>query len=393
MSFLLGVAIFVVALLASIMLHEAGHFTTAKLFGMKATQFFVGFGRTIWSRQKGETEYGVKAIPAGGFVKIVGMTDLEDVDPADEARSFRRQPGWQRIIVLAAGSFMHFVLALVLLFIIAAGIGLETAGGGTSVGTVEPCVPTNMNVGCVKGDPASPATKAGVRTGDRIVSVAGIRVSTWTQMGKAIRAQHAGSEVPVVVDRHGRLVTLHATLASLTGHGSYLGVSPLAVFQRVGPLSAASYAGHEFWTMLSGSASVVKSLPRAIPDLFAKNRANTPGGQVTSVVGAGDVTGQVLEARIGWQPKAGLVLLIIASLNIFVGAFNLLPLLPLDGGHLAVVIYERARAWLARLLGRPDPGPVDFRRLVPVSVGVFALLVGVGLLLIMADLVNPIHLQ
>jgi membrane-associated protease RseP (regulator of RpoE activity) len=393
MSFLLGVAIFVVALLASIMLHEAGHFTTAKLFGMKATQFFVGFGRTIWSRQKGETEYGVKAIPAGGFVKIVGMTDLEDVDPADEARSFRRQPGWQRIIVLAAGSFMHFMLALVLLFIIAAGIGLESAGGGTSVGTVESCVPSNMNVGCVKGDPASPASKAGVRTGDRIVSVAGIRVSTWTQMGKAIRAQHAGSEVPVVVDRHGRLVTLHATLASLSGHGSYLGVSPLAVFQRVGPLSAASYAGHEFWTMLSGSASVVKSLPRAIPDLFAKNRANTPGGQVTSVVGAGNVTGQVLEARIGWQPKAGLVLLIIASLNIFVGAFNLLPLLPLDGGHLAVVIYERARAWLARLLGRPDPGPVDFRRLVPVSVGVFALLVGVGLLLIMADLVNPIHLQ
>jgi membrane-associated protease RseP (regulator of RpoE activity) len=393
MSFLLGVAIFVVALLASIMLHEAGHFTTAKLFGMKATQFFVGFGRTIWSRQKGETEYGVKAIPAGGFVKIVGMTDLEDVDPADEARSFRRQPGWQRIIVLAAGSFMHFMLALVLLFIIAAGIGLESAGGGTSVGTVESCVPSNMNVGCVKGDPASPASKAGVRTGDRIVSVAGIRVSTWTQMGKAIRAQHAGSDVPVVVDRHGRLVTLHATLASLSGHGSYLGVSPLAVFQRVGPLSAASYAGHEFWTMLSGSASVVKSLPRAIPDLFAKNRANTPGGQVTSVVGAGNVTGQVLEARIGWQPKAGLVLLIIASLNIFVGAFNLLPLLPLDGGHLAVVIYERARAWLARLLGRPDPGPVDFRRLVPVSVGVFALLVGVGLLLIMADLVNPIHLQ
>jgi len=392
MSFLLGVAIFVVALLASIMLHEAGHFATAKLFGMKATQFFVGFGRTIWSRQKGETEYGVKAIPAGGFVKIVGMTDLEDVDPADEPRSFRRKPGWQRIIVLAAGSFMHFVLALVLLFVVAAGIGLETAGSGTTVGTVESCVPTSLTTGCVKGDPASPAATAGVKTGDRIVSIAGIRVNSWSQMGKAIRAQHAGRAVPVVVERHGRLVTLRATLASLTGHGSYLGVSPLVVFQRTGPVSAASYAGHEFWTMLSGSAGVVASLPRAIPDLFAKNRGSTPGGQVTSVVGAGDVTGQVLEARIGWQPKADLVLLIIASLNIFVGAFNLLPLLPLDGGHLAVVIYERARAWLARLLGRPDPGPVDFRRLVPVSVGVFALLVGVGLLLIMADLVNPVHI-
>ena len=393
MSFLLGVAIFVVALLASIMLHEAGHFATAKMFGMKATQFFIGFGRTIWSRHKGETEYGVKAIPAGGFVKIVGMTDLEDVDPADEPRSFRRRPGWQRIIVLAAGSFMHFVLALVLLFIVAAGIGLETASAGTTVGTVESCVPANVTSGCVKGDPASPATQAGVKVGDRIVSIGGIRVNSWSQMGKAIRSQQIGHEVPVVVDRRGKLVTLHATLASLSGHGSYLGVSPTAVFQRVGPLGAASYAGHEFWVMLSGSASVAANLPKAIPDLFAKNRADTAGGQVTSVVGAGNVTGQVLEARIGWQPKAGLVLLIIASLNIFVGAFNLLPLLPLDGGHLAVVIYERIRAWLARLFGRPDPGPVDYRRLVPVSVGVFALLVGVGLLLIMADLVNPVNLQ
>jgi RIP metalloprotease RseP len=192
MSFLLGVAIFVVALLASIMLHEAGHFATAKLFGMKATQFFVGFGRTIWSRQKGETEYGVKAIPAGGFVKIVGMTDLEDVDPADEPRSFRNQPGWQRIIVLAAGSFMHFVLALVLLFIVASGIGLETTSAGTTVGTVESCVPANLNSGCVKGDPASPANQAGVKVGDRIVSIAGIRVAPASRMLKALRAQPPG---------------------------------------------------------------------------------------------------------------------------------------------------------------------------------------------------------
>ena len=392
MSFLLGVAIFVVALLVSIMLHEAGHFATAKMFGMKATQFFVGFGRTVWSRQRGETEYGVKAIPAGGFVKIVGMTDLEDVDPADEPRSFRKQPGWQRIIVLAAGSFMHFVLAFVLLVVVASGVGLAAAGTGTAVGAVESCVPANMNVGCTARDPASPAKKAGIRPGDKIVSIAGTPVRNWSQMGKVIRAQHPGVAVPVVVERHGRLVTLQVAPASLTGHGSYLGVSPPVVFQRAGPVSAVSYAGHEFWQMLSGSASVVASLPKALPDLFAKNRANTPGGQVTSVVGAGDATGQVLAARIGWQPKVDLVLLIIASLNIFVGAFNLLPLLPLDGGHLAVVIYERVRAWLARLRGRPDPGPVDFRRLVPVSVGVFALLVGVGLLLIMADLVNPVHI-
>src|SRR5262252_1224399 len=184
MSFLLGVAIFVVALLGSIMLHEAGHFATAKMFGMKATQFFVGFGRTVWSRRKGETEYGVKAIPAGGFVKIVGMTELEDVDPADEPRSFRRQPGWQRIIVLAAGSFMHFVLAFVLLFIVAAGIGLETGSAGTTVGAVESCVPASVTAACKPSNPDSPAKKAGIRAGDKIIAVAGVPVRGWVQMGK-----------------------------------------------------------------------------------------------------------------------------------------------------------------------------------------------------------------
>jgi membrane-associated protease RseP (regulator of RpoE activity) len=393
MNFFLGVAIFVVALLISVMLHEAGHFVTAKMFGMKVTQFFVGFGQTIWSTKKGETEYGIKAIPAGGFNKIVGMTELEDVDPADEPRSFRRQAGWKRIIVLGAGSFMHFVFALFLLLVVAAGIGLETASSANTVGAIESCVPKNVNSYCVSGDPSSPAKKAGLHAGDTIVSVGGIAVHNWTEMGKAIRSQSPGTRVTVVVDRNGRQVTLHPTFAKLSGKGTYLGVSPQVVFQRRGPLSAVSYAADEWWTMLKGSAQVAASLPKAIPDLFKKNRASTPGGQVTSVVGAGDVTGQVLAAKISWQPKAELVLLIIASLNIFVGAFNLLPLLPMDGGHIAVVIYERARAVVAKLRGKPDPGPADYRRLIPVSVGVFVLLVGVGLLLVAADIVNPIHLQ
>ncbi|HZE15106.1 MAG TPA: site-2 protease family protein, partial [Mycobacterium sp.] len=155
---------------------------------------------------------------------------------------------------------------------------------------------------------------------------------------------------------------------------------------------AASFAGSTFGATVAGSAGVISRLPAAIPDLFAKNRAATPAGQVTSVVGAGELTGQVLAQHIGWQPKVDLVLMIIASVNIFVGLFNLLPLLPLDGGHIAIVAYERIRAFLARLRGRPDPGLVDFQRLIPVSIGVFALLVGFGLLLIMADLVNPVHI-
>ena len=393
MSFLVGILIFVLALLFSIMLHEAGHFVTAKKFGMKVTQFFVGFGQTLWSTRKGETEYGVKAIPAGGFVKIVGMTELEDVDPADEPRSFRRQPGWQRIIVLAAGSFMHFVLAFVLLFALAAGIGLASPGTSTAVGAVDTCVPASLTAACKPSNPASPAKLVGIRAGDKIIAVAGKPVHNWAQMGRALRGQPAGTPVTVTVQRGGRQLTLHPSLAVIHGRlGSYLGISPVVVFHRTGPLGAVTYAGGKFGQILAGSAGVVASLPRAVPDLFAKDRANTPGGQVTSVVGAADVTGQVVAAPIGWQARVALVMLIVASLNIFVGAFNLLPLLPLDGGHLAIVIYERCRAWLARLRGKPDPGPVDFRRFVPVSVGVFALLVGFGLLLIMADLVNPVHI-
>ena len=392
MSFLLGILIFIVALLFSVMLHEAGHFVTAKRFGMKATQFFVGFGQTLWSTRRGETEYGVKAIPAGGFVKIVGMTELEDVDPADEPRSFRRQPGWQRIIVLAAGSFMHFVLAFVLLFALAAGIGLAAAGTSTTVGAVDACVPSSLTAACKASNPASPAKKVGVRPGDKIIAVAGVPVHNWTQMGKVLRSQPAGQPVTVTVQRNGRQVTLTPSLAVVHGRqGSYLGVSPVVVFQRTGPLGAVSYAGGKFGQALAGSAGLVTRLPRTIPTLFAKNSGSNADRPV-SVIGAADITGQVVAAPIGWQARAAVVLLLVATLNIFFGVFNLLPLLPLDGGHLAIVIYERCRAWLARLRGKPDPGPVDFRRFIPVSVGVFALLVGFGLLLIMADLVNPVHI-
>jgi membrane-associated protease RseP (regulator of RpoE activity) len=396
MTFLLGVVIFVLALLISIMLHEAGHFLTAKKFGMKVTQFFVGFGQTIWSTFRGETEYGVKALPLGGFVKITGMTALDEVDPADEPRSFRRQPGWQRIIVLAAGSFMHFALAFFLLIVLAAGLGLEN-DNTTAIGTVDSCVPATAQAlsqgSCTGSLGTSPARLAGIRPADKIIAIGGTRVRSWTQLGTVIRAQPAGRKVPVVVQRDGRQLTLTATPVTVPGRrGSYFGIGNAAIFQRTGPLSAVSYAGSAFGQVLSGSASGLAKLPAAIPDLFAKDRAKTAAGQIGSVVGAGDTAGQVVAAKIGWQSKVAYILAIIISLNIFVGAFNLLPLLPLDGGHLAVVIFERIRAWIARLRGKPDPGFVNMQRLIPVSVGVFALLVGFGLLLIMADIFNPVHL-
>jgi membrane-associated protease RseP (regulator of RpoE activity) len=393
MSFLLGVVIFVLALLISVMLHETGHFVMAKKFHMKVTQYFVGFGQTLWSTRRGETEYGIKVLPLGGFVKIIGMTALEDIDPADEPRTFRRQPGWQRVIVLVAGSFMHFALAFVLLFILAVGIG-ET--NTATVGSVSKCLPQTVKAldagTCAAGAPASPAAQAGFRARDQIISIAGHPVSNWTQVGTVIRKQAAGTPVPVVVDRAGRHVTLSVTPATVSGRkGSYLGIEN-QLFQRVGPVSGVAYAGTTFAQVIEESGQAAAKLPSALPDLFKSDRAKTAGGQVSSIVGAADDAGQVVQAGGGWQFTVSALLLIVISLNIFVGAFNLLPLLPLDGGHIAIVVYERVRAWLARLRGRADPGLVDMTKLIPVSVGVFALLVGLGLVLIAADIFNPVHL-
>jgi membrane-associated protease RseP (regulator of RpoE activity) len=394
---LLGWVIFVVALLFSVMLHETGHFVAAKKFGMKVTQYFVGFGTTLWSTVRGETEYGIKVLPFGGFVKIVGMTSMDEVDPVDEPRSFRRHPAWQRLIVLFAGSFMHFVLAFVLLFLVAGAIGLETSSNTASNLSISPCVPATAKAftgnTCAGSDRPSPAKMAGLKTGDTIVSFDGKAVSTWTGLGDVIRATPAGRSVPVVVERNGQRLTEHVTLAKIKGvSGSYIGVEEATAFQRYNPARSVTYAGSMFGTVLTGSVKVIGQLPSAIPHLFAKNRASTSAGQVTSVVGAGEITGDVVSANGPWQVKVDYVLLIMASLNIFVGAFNLLPLLPLDGGHIAVVIYERIRSWFARLRGRPNPGLVDMTKLVPVSMGVFAILVVFGLTLILADLVNPIRI-
>ncbi len=399
LAFLLGVLIFVVALLISVMLHELGHFLTAKRFHMRVTQFFIGFGKTLWSTFRGETEYGVKAVWLGGFVKISGMTSMEDVDVADEPRSFRAKPGWQRIIVLSAGSFMHFVFALLLLFVVAFAIG-QANSNSNLVSSIAPCVPDSVQAldssnPCTSGNLGkSPAELAGMRAGDRIVSVAGRPVASWNQLRAALAREPVGKTIPVVVRRGGHSVTLQVKLAKVPGRAvPYLGVEPAVVYQRSGFLSSWGYSGDQFAGILTSSASAVGKLPSALPDLFSKNRSSTAAGQVSSVVGVGEVTGDVVQAALPWQAKVSVVLLLVASLNIFVGAFNLLPLLPLDGGHLAVVIFERLRAWFNRLRGRPDPGLVDIQRLVPVSLVVFAVLVGLSTLLIAADIFNPVHLQ
>ncbi len=394
---LIGWVIFIVALLFSVMLHETGHFVTAKKFGMKVTRYFVGFGPTIWSTWRGETEYGIKALPFGGFVKIVGMTSLDEVDdPADEPRSFRSHPAWQRIIVLSAGSFMHFVLAFVLIFGLALGIGIEN-DNTTQLGTVSSCVASSnaalLNGTCTASDKPSPAKLAGLRPGDKVIAFDGTRVSSYTQLGNVIRRTRPGTPVTITVVRDGKTLTLTTSLATVKGRsGSYLGIAPAVVFSPANPVRAVQYAGSAFEQVIVGSVKAVAALPAALPKLFSKDRANTAGGQVSSVVGAAEATGQAVAANVGWQFKVSFVLLLIASLNIFVGVFNMLPLLPLDGGHVAVVIWERIRAWFARLRGRPDPGLVDMAKLLPVSFSIFMVLMFFGVVLILADIVNPVNI-
>jgi membrane-associated protease RseP (regulator of RpoE activity) len=394
---LLGWLIFLFALLFSVMAHEGGHFITAKKFGMKATRFFVGMGPTVWSTRLGETEYGVKAFPVGGFVKIIGMTSIEEVDPADEPRAFRRFPGWQRVIVLVAGSTVHFILALLLIFGLALGIGIENTNT-TQLGTVSACVPAsakalNEATACPPGAAKSPAELAGLRVGDKVTSFEGTSVTNFTQLTTAIKRVKAGATVPITVLRGGRSLTLHATVVQVPGRsGGFLGISGSTVFQSVGPLRAVTYAGSGFWQVLDGSGHALAQLPGAIPDLFAKNRASTPAGNVSSIVGAANATGQAVAAPVGWQDKVSFILLLIASLNVFVGAFNLLPLLPLDGGHIAIVVWERIRSRIARWRRRPDPGLVDYMKFIPVSFSVFSVLVVIGVILILADIVNPVSI-
>ena len=394
---LLGWVIFLVALLFSVMLHESGHFVMAKKFGMKATRYFIGFGPTLWSTKRGETEYGIKAVPLGGFVKIIGMHSLDDVeDPADEARSFRSHPAWQRIVVLCAGSFMHFVLAFLLIFGLALGIGISSENT-TQLGTVSTCVAANttqLNNGtCTASDRASPAKLAGLRVGDQVTAFNGKPVSNWTQLGDAIRKAPAGSAADITVKRDGKTLTLHATLTTVSGRsGAYLGIAPAVVFQVVNPIRAAQYAGSAFGQVVVGSVKGLGALPGAVTKLFSKDRGSTAAGQVVGVVGAAEATGTAVAANVGWQYKVSFVLLLIASLNIFVGIFNMLPLLPLDGGHVAVVVWERIRAWFARLRGRPDPGLVDMTKLLPVSFSIFVLLMFFSVALILADIVNPVNI-
>src|SRR3984885_15394776 len=269
----IGWLIFLAALLVSVMLHETGHFVAAKRFGMKCTQYFIGFRPTCSYTQRRETELAIKALPLGGFVKITDMSSIDEVDAEDEPRSFRRAPGWQRLIVLGAGSFMHFVLAAVIIFGLALGIGIENDVITNQVAAVTPCVQPSKaallaGAKCAVDAPKSPAVVAGLKVGDTVTAFNGVKMTSWTQLHNAILATKPGTPVTLTVDRDGRSLVLHTRLADVPGYGSDLGfdASENTVFQSVGPIGAIRYVGSGFSEVVTGSVSSLAELPGAVPD-------------------------------------------------------------------------------------------------------------------------------
>jgi len=393
---IIGILAFAVALLLSVMIHEAGHYLTAKKFGMKVTEFFVGFGKKIWSVTKGETEFGLKAIPAGGYCKIVGMTPREQLSEADSDRAFIKASVPQRLIVLGAGSFLHFVIGFVLLIVLFASVGITSLTN--QVERVSECIPQTANEVCSAKSVPSPAKNAGIIAGDKIVKVNGISYQEWSEVVEVIRSS-AGRQLDITIDRNGSLVNILVTPASRELDGKVIGV--LGVVNQVGtitygPLTAIAKGGSFTIDILQNSVTALISLPGKIPDLVNQtfgNQERDPEGLV-GVVGVARVSGETAETKaLTTREKIATFILIIASLNIFVGMFNLLPLLPLDGGHMAVAIADGVRNTRAKAKGLAKPAPFDVERLTPITMVVFVLMASLSLLLLTADILNPIRLN
>jgi membrane-associated protease RseP (regulator of RpoE activity) len=415
---------------------------------MRVPQFMVGFGPTIWSRRRGETEYGIKAIPLGGYIRIVGMIPpaeegeskratrmrsfiaevrgqaLNDVLPSDGDRVFYGKPWWQRIIVMFAGPFHNLVLAVVfftvMLTVFGTGVVTTTlrsvpacvlpAGADAKADCTTPVTPqgkvcTLGTAGCAMPD-ASPAAKAGLRPGDRIVAVGGAPLEpkafdSWTAVQDAIRG-HAGRPLTITIERQGqqRDVTVtpieNTVYTDATGEktttAGYLGVSPVVGFARQSISDVPDYFG----MVVSQSVQKLVQIPERIPQVFraaflgAKRDVNGPIG----VVGVGRISGEVFAlGTVGVAEKVSLFFQMLAGVNLVLFLFNLLPIYPLDGGHVAGALYEKLRATVARVRGRPDPGPFDIARLMPVAYVVAGVFLVMSALLVVADIVNPITLN
>jgi len=378
---ILGILAFVVALLLSVMVHEFGHYITARRYGMWVSEFFVGFGKRIWSVQRGETEFGVKAIPAGGYCKIEGMSPNDAMPEGEEDRAFYKASSGKKLIVLGAGSFLHFVLGYLLLFVLFAGVGTNQ---------VLPIIGEVVS--------NSAAQSAGLQAGDEVISINGVKVTTWYKDVEAIRNSQ-GKELTLGLIRDGQNITITATprLTDVDGTERYvLGIVNITGLKRSGVVESASNSFKVTKSFISESVKSLAKLPEKIPALWGatvRGEERDVNGLV-GIVGVARVSGEAVGSdKLTPMERLATFLLIVASLNIFVGIFNLLPILPLDGGHMAVAIADEIRAFLARLRGRPRPAPIDVTVLTPITMVVFVVLACLTLLLLVADVINPVTLN
>lgn len=429
LMFTIGILVFVVGLLFSIAWHELGHLSTAKMFGVRVPQYMVGFGPTLWSRRTGETEYGIKAVPLGGYIRMIGMfppgddgkirkrstspfrgmiedaraAAYEELRPGDETRLFYTRKPWKRIIVMAAGPVMNLILAVALFLGVFMFFGVQQTT--TTVSSVSACVvaQSEQRTECRADDRESPANAAGLLPGDTIVAFDGQPVEDWSALQERIR--ETIGPATLTVERDGATVVLHADLienqvARLDEDGRYvrgeyvsagfLGFSPARGVVAMDFPDAVEHMG----SMVSAGTQALLDVPSKIPNLWDSalgNAERDPEGPM-GVVGAARVGGEIFTLDIPASQQLSIALLLVAGFNLSLFLFNMLPLLPLDGGHIAGAAWESARRHTARLLRRPDPGPFDVAKLMPVAYVVAGVFICFTLLVLAADIVSPVRL-
>ena len=438
-AYLVGVVVLVLGLAASIALHEVGHLVPAKRYGVKVTQYMIGFGPTLFSRRRGETEYGLKAVPLGGYIRMIGMyapertgapastgrfaqlsddarrAAAEEIGPGEDHRTFYRLPVRRRLVVMLGGPLMNLLLATALLAVMLSGIGVPAPQGGAVVSSVSECVvPAGVaRTECGPTDPRTPAFEAGLRPGDELVAVAGVPVTGADSVGELVRPR-TGQPTEITLDRDGeplvvRVTPIRNTVVRtddagqpvldaagdpLTVDAGFLGVTsgPRLALERQPLSEVPAFVAEATWR----TAGIVINLPArmvGVAQAAFGGGERDPNGPI-GVVGVGRLSGEVASSDLltSTAERVGTMLGILGSVNLALFVFNLVPLLPLDGGHVAGALYEGARRSLARRRGRPDPGPFDLARLLPVTYAVVALFLAMSVLLLYADIVNPVTL-
>ncbi|GGS61163.1 MULTISPECIES: M50 family metallopeptidase [Actinokineospora] len=401
-AWLFGLVLFALGICASIALHEAGHMLTAKAFGMKVRRYFIGFGPKIFSFRRGETEYGLKAIPAGGFCDIAGMTALDPVTPDEAPRAMWKFPVWKRVVVLSAGSITHFILGFLILLAMATTLGLPDGDGRAVVGATGCAAPTQDPTthelpACGPGDP-SPAASAGIVEDDEILAVNGTPVAGWRELVARVRDLSGPTEFLIERDGEQRTITVDIATVQRVPVGAEPGKT--TALEQVGAVGIAKSPTVEYGFVPAIGATVdftgdmfvrtwegLMKFPEKIPAVVRAIGGEDDPERPVSVVGASIIGADAAEQGI-WE----IFILMLAALNFFVGVFNLLPLLPLDGGHIAVTLYEKVRDALRRVRGKAPGGPVDYNKLAGVTMVLVFIGGAIVLLTVTADIVNPIRL-